>query len=149
LEDRLPQIIIHAAASLTPNNKSELVQRIRESIPQILNVADHIGQVVLYETREECRSTHPTRDKRFIIVEVSMYPGRTVEMKQNFLQNLVKLINRYTGVAPTDINCLIHEIPPDNYFGGVSHEHIEKPKQSNNASSPSAARGRLRPRRGV
>jgi phenylpyruvate tautomerase PptA (4-oxalocrotonate tautomerase family) len=131
----LPQIIIHAAASIAPNNKSELVQRIRESIPQILNVPDHIGQVVLYETREECRSTHQTRDKHFIIVEVSMYPGRTVETKQKFLQNLVILINRYTGVAPNDINCLIHEIQPDNYFGGVSHEYIEKLKQLKRDSS--------------
>jgi phenylpyruvate tautomerase PptA (4-oxalocrotonate tautomerase family) len=122
----MPQIIIHAVSAASQDNKTELVQRIRESIPQLLNVADHIGQVVLYETPEKYRSTHSTRDKHFILVEVTMYPGRTVEMKQNFLQNLVFLINRYTGVDANDINCVIHEIQPENYFGGVSHEYTKK-----------------------
>lgn len=64
-----------------------------------------------------------------------MYPGRTVEMKQNFLQNLVSLINRYTGVDANDINCVIPVIQPENYFGGISHEYIDKFTQLNKDSS--------------
>lgn len=122
----MPQVIIHASSSIRPEDKAQLVRSIRESIPQLLNVAEHIGQVMLYEIPEENRSTHSTRNRRFIFVEVSMYPGRTAEMKLNFLQNLVLLINRYTGVDAEDINCVIHEIPPENYYGGVSHKYIEE-----------------------
>jgi phenylpyruvate tautomerase PptA (4-oxalocrotonate tautomerase family) len=100
-----------------------------------LNVAEHIGQVMLYELPAENRSTHSTRDQRFVFVQVSMYPGRTAEMKLQFLQNLVFLINRYTGVDAKDINCVIHEIPPENYCGGVSHEYIEKLKATNQGTS--------------
>ncbi|MDI7262112.1 MAG: tautomerase family protein, partial [Thermodesulfobacteriota bacterium] len=124
----MPQVIIHASSSIRPEDKAQLVRSIRESIPQLLNVAEHIGQVMLYEIPEENRSTHSTRNRRFIFVEVSMYPGRTAEMKLNFLQNLVLLINRYTGVDAEDINCVIHEIPPENYYGGVSHKYIEELK---------------------
>jgi len=125
----MPQVIIHASSSIRPEDKAQLIRSIRESIPQLLNVPDHIGQVMLYEIPEENRSTHSTRDQRFIFVEVSMYPGRTPETKLRFLQNLVSLINRYTGVDPKDINCVIHEIPPENYYGGVSHKYIEELKK--------------------
>lgn len=126
----MPQVIIHACSSISSEDKAQLVRSIRESIPQLLNVAEHIGQVMLYETPEENRSTHSTRDRRFIFVEVIMYPGRTKEMKLNFLQNLILLINRYTGVDAGDINCVIHEILPENYFGGVSHKYIEELKKT-------------------
>jgi phenylpyruvate tautomerase PptA (4-oxalocrotonate tautomerase family) len=59
-----------------------------------------------------------------------MYPGRTKEIKLNFLENLILLVNRYTGVDAGDINCVIHEILPENYFGGVSHKYIEELKKT-------------------
>jgi phenylpyruvate tautomerase PptA (4-oxalocrotonate tautomerase family) len=126
----MPQVIIHASSSISPEHKAQLVRSIGESIPQLLNVPEHIGQVMLYDMPEENRSTHPTRDKGFVFVEVTMYPGRTKEMKLNFMQNLVLLINRYTGVDAKDINCVIHEIPPENYYGGVSHKYIEELKKT-------------------
>jgi len=126
----MPQVIIHSSSAISPEHKTQLVRSVMESIPRLLNVAAHIGQVMLYETPEENRSTHPSRDQRFVFVEVSMYPGRTAGMKQKFLQNLVSLINRYTGVDAQDINCVIHEIPPENYYGGVSHDYIEKLKKT-------------------
>ena len=127
----MPQVIIHASSSISFEDKAQLVQSIRESIPQLLSVPEHIGQVMLYEIPEDNRSTHPSRDKRFVFVEVIMYPGRTKEMKLNFMQNLVFLINRYTGIDTGDINCVIHETPPENYFGGVSHKYIEELKKTN------------------
>jgi phenylpyruvate tautomerase PptA (4-oxalocrotonate tautomerase family) len=126
----MPQVIIHASSSIRSEDKTQLVQGIRESIPQLLSVPDHIGQVMLYEIPEGNRSTHLTRDHRFIFVEVSMFPGRTAEMKLRFLQNIVSLISRYTGVDAKDINCVIHEIPPENYYGGVSHKYTEELKKT-------------------
>jgi len=131
----MPQVVIHASSSIGPQDKALLVQSIRESIPRLLKVAEHIGQVMLYEIPKENRSTHSTRDHRFVFVEVSMYPGRTAEMKLQFLQNLALLINRYTGVDARDVNCVIHEIPPENYYGGVSHEYIEELKAANKGRS--------------
>ncbi|MBM3149263.1 MAG: tautomerase family protein [Chloroflexi bacterium] len=127
----MPQVIIHASSSIRPQDKALLVQSIRESVPRLLKVAEHIGQVILYEVPNENRNTHSTRDQRFIFVEVTMYPGRTAEMKLQFLQNLVLLIHRYTGVDAKDVNCVIHEIPPENYYGGVSHEYIDELKAAN------------------
>jgi phenylpyruvate tautomerase PptA (4-oxalocrotonate tautomerase family) len=125
----MPQVIIHSSSSIKTEQKIKLVQKIRDSIPQLLNVPENIGQVMLYEIADENRSVHSTRDKHFIFAEVSMYPGRSTEMKQNFLQNIVFLINKHTGVDSKDINCVIHEIPPENYSGGITHAYIENLKK--------------------
>ena len=121
----MPQIIIHASSSIDLENKKLLVQKIRDSIPDLLQISENIGQVIFYETLTESRSAHKDRDPNFIFVETTMYPGRSREMKENFMNHLIILIREATGVSPEDINCVIHEIPPENYFGGVSHKYIE------------------------
>lgn len=127
----MPQVIIHASSSIRSEDKAQLVQGIRESIPKLLSVPEQIGQVILYEAPEGNRSTHSTRDRRFVFVEVTMYPGRTKEIKANFIHNLILLINQHTGVDARDINCVIHEISVENSFGGISHQYIEGLKKTN------------------
>jgi phenylpyruvate tautomerase PptA (4-oxalocrotonate tautomerase family) len=125
----MPQVIIHASDAISAENRAELVRSVRAQIPRLLNVPEHIGQVVLYVAPEENRSAHPARDKSFVIAEVTMYPGRTVEMKQAFLEQLTRLIHACTGVDPGDINCMIHEVAPENYCGGVSHSFVKATKE--------------------
>jgi phenylpyruvate tautomerase PptA (4-oxalocrotonate tautomerase family) len=33
------------------------------------------------------------------------------------------LVNPYTGVDSKNIHAVIHEIPPDDYFGAIKHQH--------------------------
>lgn len=126
----MPQVKIHLPASIIEDQKkSLLVNEIRACMPQILKVAEDIGQVFLYETSPPCRSIHASRDPHFIFVEISMYSGRTLEMKQALTDRFIAIIHRHTGVKPADIVCTITEIPLENYFGGTSHPYIANLKQ--------------------
>jgi len=118
----MPQVVIHASSAVSVENKKSLVPRIRESIPELLKIAENIGQVIFYETNAENRSAHKSRDQNFIFVETTMYPGRSQEMKENFMSRIMALLSEYTGVDTKDIHGVIYEIPPGNYFGGVSHK---------------------------
>ncbi|HIJ57610.1 MAG TPA: hypothetical protein HPQ03_16010 [Deltaproteobacteria bacterium] len=126
----MPQVKIHISSSVDKRNKAALVKKIRSSVPKILNISESIGQVMLYETPPELRSAHESRDQNFVIVETFMYPGRSQEMKERLMRHFIMLINEYTGVPEKDINCIIHEISPENYFGGTSHKYIEDLKSS-------------------
>ncbi len=121
----MPQVVIHGSSSINVENKKLLVHKIRESIPELLKIPENIGQVMFYETKAENRSAHKSRDQNFIFIEITMCPGRSQDMKKTFVDRLMALLSEYTAVDPKDINCVIHEIPPDNYFGGVSHKYIE------------------------
>jgi hypothetical protein len=43
----------------------------------------------------------------------------------NPMREISRLVTEHTAVDVRDINCVIHEIPPANYFGGTSHAYIE------------------------
>ncbi len=45
------------------------------------------------------------------------------------MNRLIDLLNQYTGVDRSDINCVIHEIDPGNYFGGVNHSYMDDLKR--------------------
>ncbi|RPI74144.1 MAG: hypothetical protein EHM45_19585 [Desulfobacteraceae bacterium] len=126
----MPQVKIHLPASIIEDQKkSLLVHEIRACMPPILKVAENIGQVFLYETSPPCRSIHESRDPYFVFVEISMYSGRTLEMKHALTDRLIAIIHRHTSVKPADIVCAITEIPPENYFGGTSRPNIENLKK--------------------
>ncbi|MFT9495250.1 hypothetical protein [Anaerosolibacter sp.] len=79
----MPQIKIHISSSLHNENKRKMTFAIRELIPVVLNIDSKIGQVLLYESKY--RASHPTRDRNFVFIEITMYSGRSHELKKNLL----------------------------------------------------------------
>lgn len=130
----MPMIIIHTTPSMPIEKRKNLVAEVRNAIPEILGIPDHIGQVILYESPLENRSSHSSRDQRFIFVETTMVHGRTKELKAIFLKKLISILHSHTGIDPTDINCVIREISSENMMGGVSHEFIRKQEVKNHGA---------------
>ena len=121
----MPQVIVHASKKMTAERKTRMIREMREAIPKLLDIPDHIGQVIVYETAPENRSVHAGRDRHFIFFEATMYPGRTGAVKANFMHHFMELLSKFAEVNMGDINGVIHEIPPENYFGGATHKYIE------------------------
>ncbi|HKM17328.1 MAG: tautomerase family protein [Firmicutes bacterium] len=114
----MPQVKIHMS-QVTKTDEHALVEEIRSTLVEVLGIKENIGQVMLYKTPAEFRSIHASREQDFVFVEITMYPGRTQEMKQTLCDKLSALINKHTQVGPSDIICCIIEVTPENYFGGL------------------------------
>ena len=119
----MPQVIIHVSASVEEGAKAALVKEVREAITKVLQLDIIIGQVMLYESPVAHRSTYVDRDPHFVFVETFMYPGRSPALKTELMERFIMLINRYMDVDPKNIHAVIHEIPKENYFGGIMHRH--------------------------
>ena len=119
----MPQVIIHIPETVNQGAKAALVRRVRESIHEVLHLDTLIGQVILYESPVSQRGIHDQRDPHFVFVEAFMYPGRKAAVKKELMERIVILINRYLDVSPRDIHAVIHEIPRENYYGGMMHRH--------------------------
>ena len=119
----MPQVIIHISSNPDKGAKSALVTKIREAISKVLELDIIIGQVILYESPAVHRKTHDKRDPNFVFVETFMYPGRSHALKAELMEHFIMLINRYTNVDPQNIHAIIHEIPKENYFGGMMKQH--------------------------
>jgi len=55
------------------------------------------------------------RTKKYIIVEISMFEGRSIEAKKLLIRELFKNINTATGINAQDIEITIYETPKENW----------------------------------
>lgn len=117
----MPTVKIHISSTILPFQKPILVKEVRKSLVELLNIDEQIGQVVLYEALPQLRSVHESRSSNFVYVEITMYPGRSPEMKKTLLERICSLVSKYVEIDIRDINCCIIEIPPENWYGGISH----------------------------
>ena len=119
----MPQIIIHMSETPDQGAKSMLVKEVRQAISKTLGLNIIIGQVILYESPVANRETHADRDPKFVLVEAFMYPGRDPALKEELMERVFALINRHSEIDRKDIHGVIHEIPKENYFGGMMKQH--------------------------
>jgi phenylpyruvate tautomerase PptA (4-oxalocrotonate tautomerase family) len=119
----MPQVIIHVSNKMEEGPRTALVKQVREAITTVLKLDTIIGQVILYETPVKYRGTHADRSPHFVFVEVFMYPGRSAALKNELMQRILYLVNKHSGVDDENILSVIHEIPRENYFGGMMKQH--------------------------
>jgi tautomerase-like protein len=66
------------------------------------------------------------RSERYIIVEISMFEGRSVAAKKLLMRLLFERAERELGIMPMDLELTIHETPKHNWaFRGLpGDEHV-------------------------
>jgi phenylpyruvate tautomerase PptA (4-oxalocrotonate tautomerase family) len=119
----MPQVVIHISETSDVGAKSSLLRDVREAISKVLQLDIIIGQVILYESPISQRETHADRDPHFVFVETFMYPGNDPALKTELSERIIMLINRHLNVDRKNIHAVVHEIPKENYFGGIMHQH--------------------------
>lgn len=57
----------------------------------------------------------PDRSDRYLILEISIFEGRSVEAKKSLIRALYQYIGDATGITPNDIEITIFETPRQNW----------------------------------
>lgn len=118
----MPFVQIHTSSSIQPDVSELLVRDVRIALVEVLELEETIGQVMLYQTSAQSRSTHHSRDLNFVFIEIIMFPGRDSVIKNKLIEKINTLIQDYTGTNIRDINCCIIEVSMENWSGGISHK---------------------------
>ena len=65
------------------------------------------------------------RTDRYIIIEISMFEGRTTETKKQLIRLLFERIEREVGIHPADVEITITETPRHNWgFRGLPGDEV-------------------------
>ena len=65
---------------------------------------------------DESEFIFPTdRSSHYTIIEISMFEGRSVEVKKNLIRLLFQYIEQEVGIAPQDIEITIFETPKHHW----------------------------------
>lgn len=68
----------------------------------------------------------PDRSEKYIIIEINMMSGRTIETKKRLIKLIFEKISREFAMSVADIEISIHESPPENWgFRGQTGDEIQ------------------------
>ena len=67
--------------------------------------------------------TSPEKTEQFMIIEITMFQGRTKEQKKALIETVTRKLGERLGILPTDIFIVIQEPPNENWgMGGRQRE---------------------------
>jgi 4-oxalocrotonate tautomerase family enzyme len=66
------------------------------------------------------------RSDQYIIIEIVMFEGRSVEVKKNLIRLLFERLKERTGIYPQDVEIAIFEMPRSNWgIRGLPGDELE------------------------
>lgn len=114
----MPQVIIHKVLTNDRQRNGRLAEEVRKVLQTVLNVDENHGRVIIYEAPIYDRSNHEDGNENFVFVEVTIFAGKSAQTKQQLVEAIIEQIETIEGVVRNEINCVIHEITPENYLAG-------------------------------
>jgi phenylpyruvate tautomerase PptA (4-oxalocrotonate tautomerase family) len=55
------------------------------------------------------------RTNQYLVIEISLFAGRSVEAKKNLMRSIYQKLNDALNIAPNDIEIILYEVPPHNW----------------------------------
>jgi phenylpyruvate tautomerase PptA (4-oxalocrotonate tautomerase family) len=109
---------------------SEEVQALIEALYQAqreaLKVPDWDRQIRYVEHRPENFHVVPGRTENYLLVEISLFAGRSLDAKRALYRSVVQRLAKL-GVDASDITIVLNEVPAENWGirGGVPASEVE------------------------
>ena len=110
----MPLTSIDIREGRTPSEKRELVQAVHAALVEALKIPDHDRKCRLREYAPEAFWTPPGKSERYTIVEISLFPGRSLEAKRRLYRTIVRNLGAL-GTPADDVFIVLHEPPMENW----------------------------------
>ncbi len=111
----MAQIKIYGLAEKLNPIKTELAKIIHSSIIEVLQLPPE-KRFQRFFPLDKTDFYYPLdRSETYLIIEISMFEGRTLETKKRLIYGLIQKINQSLNIAVNDIEITIFETPPANW----------------------------------
>lgn len=111
----MSQIKIYALNETLELHRDGLSKAIHQALVQELKYPEE-KRFQRFIPLEPKNFVYPTdRSPSYVIIEISMFEGRTKETKKAFIQTLFENINNLCNIHPNDIEVTIFETPKENW----------------------------------
>jgi phenylpyruvate tautomerase PptA (4-oxalocrotonate tautomerase family) len=110
----------------TSDEVQELIEAVYLAQREALRLPEWDRQIRYVEHKPEYFDVIPGKSENYLLVEVSMFSGRSLEAKRALYQGIVQRLARL-GVDASDITIVIYEVPAENWGirGGVPASEVE------------------------
>ena len=111
----MAQIKIYGLKSNLDENRSVISTSVHNAVMSALEYPPE-KKFHRFITLEPSEFIYPgDRSEKYIIVEISMFEGRSIEAKKALIRGIYSNINKYAGIASQDIEITIFETPKENW----------------------------------
>jgi phenylpyruvate tautomerase PptA (4-oxalocrotonate tautomerase family) len=122
----MPITRIEVKRSWSGEQQQQLIDATHTALVEALKVPEHDKLIRFVEHRPEHFITPPGTSDNYTLVEISLFPGRSLDAKRKLYQGIIKRFGAL-GIAPNDIFIVLHESPLDNWGirGGVPASEVD------------------------
>ena len=114
----MPLVRIEMLKGKSPEYKKKLLDLVHEGLMDSLGIDDwdRFQRIIEYD-REQFEFPDGKSDG-FMIIEITMFPGRTKQQKQDLLEKVTANLVQGLSIEPTDVFIVIQEPSNENWGMG-------------------------------
>jgi len=94
-------------------NESEFIDGFQNAMIEVLNIPENDRQIVL-DQKTKGFYQPPDSSGKYIIIEIRMFSGRTIETKRKLYKSLFSLANSI-GVENSNMNIILEDVEKENW----------------------------------
>lgn len=111
----MAQVKIYGNKKFLAASKGEISLAIHSAVMSALSYPPEKKFHRFIELEEGCFIYPEDRTEKYIIIEISMFEGRSVEAKKELIRGIYKNLESAVGIAAQDIEITITETPKHNW----------------------------------
>ncbi|MGF9562515.1 tautomerase family protein [Neorhizobium sp. JUb45] len=110
----MPSTRIETRSGWIGERKQDLIEAVQRALVSALKIPEHDRCVRLLEYDEDSIITPPGRGPSYLVVEVTLFSGRTTDAKRRLYTTLVEELAAF-GVPAGDIKTILVEVPAESW----------------------------------
>jgi phenylpyruvate tautomerase PptA (4-oxalocrotonate tautomerase family) len=122
----MPLAKIEVRRSRSPSEIAAMMEAVYLAQREALKVPKNDRQIRYIEHKPEHFAVPPDVSDNYTLVEITMFPGRSIQAKRNLYREIV---NRFSalGIPPNEIFIVLNEPPLENWAvrGGIPASEVD------------------------
>ena len=115
----MPLVRIEMKKGKSPEYKKTVLDCIHEGLMEAIGIEDWDRFQRIIEIDPDDFETAPGKTEAFMIIEITMFPGRSKEQKKALIEQITGKLCERLSIEATDIFIVINEPPTENWgLGG-------------------------------
>lgn len=115
----MPLVRINMLKGQSPAQKKAILDAVHDGLISSLGIEDWDRFQRILEYEPEDFEAAPGKTGQFVIIEITLFPGRTKEQKRKAIENITANLANTLGIEPTDVFIIMSEPGLENWgIGG-------------------------------
>ena len=122
----MPLVKIETRKFWDASQKLEIMEAIHSAMRQALTIPENDRDIRLQEYHPEDYQVSPDKTQNYILVEITLFTGRSLQAKKELYQGIVTNLGK-VGIRAGDVFIVLLEVPLENWGirGGIPASEVD------------------------